>query len=132
MGILKDEFMLSRKIVPALFLALSATTAPLYALVVTTLQDNVAGSLRSQINSAAAGDTITFASGLSGTMLLNNVLPLFIQQNLTITGNGAITIDGQNNDMIFYVRSGNVSISQLALQNGLSKGGVGGEGGGAG
>jgi hypothetical protein len=123
---------MASKIIMALFLALSATTSPLYALEVTTLEDNVPGSLCSQIHSAAPGDVITFAPGLSGTMLLNNNVPLFIQQDLTIIGNGAITIDGQANDMIFYVRSGNVSISQLALQNGLNLGGAGGQGNTAG
>src|SRR5215469_18761840 len=49
--------------------ALEDRTVP-STLTVTNLLDSGAGSLRGQITAAAAGDTIVFASGLSGTITL--------------------------------------------------------------
>src|SRR5258708_8132434 len=54
-------------------------------LIVTNLNDSGAGSLRQAVIDAAAGDTITFQSGLTGTIsLLNSTRGLTTSQALTI------------------------------------------------
>src|SRR6516225_1655554 len=70
--------------------ALEDRTVP-STLTVTNLLDSGAGSLRGQIAAAAAGDTIVFATGLSGTITLSSG-ELDITRNLTIQGPGAGTI----------------------------------------
>ena len=67
--------------------------------VVTTLQDNVNGSLRYCIENARSGSTITFAQGLHGTIKLRESLGFLSDEQLTIRGPGAdqITISGGNN-----------------------------------
>jgi hypothetical protein len=64
---------------------------------VTTLLDNVPGSLRDAIANTPSGGTVDFPSGLSGTIVLSGS-PLSINEDLTVTGPGAnvITIDAQN------------------------------------
>jgi hypothetical protein len=69
-----------------------------------------------------AGSTITFASGLSGTITLGSTLPTIVQPT-TIAGPGAgqITIDGNDAYRVFYVNAGatdDVSISGLTIANG--------------
>ena len=53
---------------------------------VTTLQDNINGSLRYCINNAPSGSTITFAQGLHGTIRLIGSLELVSGKQLTIRG----------------------------------------------
>jgi hypothetical protein len=71
---------------------------------------------------ANAGSTITFASGLSGTITLSSTLPTIIRPT-TIAGPGAgqITIDGDDSNRVFYVNTlpgDEVSISGLTVANG--------------
>ena len=103
--------------------------------VVTSLADSGAGTLRSALNTAAPGDTITFAPGLSGTITLLSPLPP-ISQNQTITGAGAsITISGANTSRVFFADTGKISISNLTIVAGNATGGAGGSsntGGGGG
>jgi hypothetical protein len=84
-------------------------------------------SLRSAIafinaNASAAGDTITFAAGLAGTITLSQgELP--ITAPMTVTGPGAsvLTVSGNNQSRIFDVNGGapvSVSISGLTLTGG--------------
>ncbi len=93
--------------------------------------DSVAGSLRQAVDYACAGSTITFQSGLSSPIILVNRLR--IDDNLTIEGPGAssLAIDGRSATRLFFIGAGNVSISNLTLQNGLGKGGDSYGGGGA-
>jgi hypothetical protein len=83
-------------------------------------------TLRQAIESAQlpanAGSTITFASGLSGTITLSSTLPTIIQPT-TIVGPGAgqITIDGNDSYRDFYVNTlpgDQVSISGLTIADG--------------
>src|SRR5262249_55882535 len=76
-------------------------------LTVTNLLDSGAGSLRDQIGAAASGDTINFASGLSGTITLSSG-ELAIARNLTISGPGAgtITVSGNNAQRVFHTQRG--------------------------
>ncbi|BCM94519.1 anti-sigma-I factor RsgI2 (plasmid) [Abditibacteriota bacterium] len=71
---------------------------------VTSLADNGnAGTLRAEIARATTGDTITFQSGLSGTITLTSG-ELLVQKNITIQGPGAsvISINGNNVSRVFH------------------------------
>ena len=93
---------------------------------VTNTSDSGTGSLRAAITTANAnpGDTIVFASGLTGTITLLSTLPA-ITANLTITGPGAnqLTISGNNSSTvgtIFTINSGvTASISGLTIAHGV-------------
>jgi len=84
-------------------------------------------SLRDAIAAAADGDTITFKSGLTGTILLTNGV-LLVEDALTLTGPGSasITVDADGSKNVFYVTNsfgGNVVISGLTVTG--SDGGAG-------
>ncbi|MDB5336917.1 MAG: conserved repeat domain protein, partial [Planctomycetaceae bacterium] len=51
---------------------------------------------------------------------------LDITGDLTITGSGNATIDGNNTDRVFQVISGNVTLSALTIEHGLTSGAGGG------
>ena len=73
---------------------------------VTTLQDNVVGSLRWCIDNAPSGSTITFTQGLRGTIwLTGGNLEVGGSKQLTIHGPGAdqITISGGVTDSLIHV-----------------------------
>jgi len=75
---------------------------------VTTLADSGPGSLRQAFTdsqASAGADTITFASGLSGTITLASSMPI-LNQPLTIQGPGpqALTINA-NNQGIFQINA---------------------------
>jgi hypothetical protein len=94
-------------------------------LTVSTLNDSGAGSLRTAMGQAVNGDTITLQNQLSGTILLQSPLPI-IDQNLTITGNNQVAIDGQAQYPLLYIHRGTVVLNNLILQNGAMAGGDGG------
>src|SRR5438874_6712634 len=61
--------------------------ALLATLTVSTLSDSGTGSLRAQTAAAAAGDTIVFQSGLSGTIQMDSGQgEMVINKDLTILG----------------------------------------------
>jgi predicted outer membrane repeat protein len=93
----------------------------LSTLTVLNLNDSGAGSLRQAIANAAPGDTINFA--ISGQITLTSG-PLFIEQDLTITGPGpnALTISGNNATEVLNVGDVNLSISGLTIANGVTSG----------
>ena len=70
---------------------------------VSNLLDSSPGSLRDQIAAASSGDTINFASGLSGTINLTSG-ELAIAKNLTIQGPGTatITVSGGGTQRVFH------------------------------
>jgi parallel beta-helix repeat protein len=81
-----------------LIMLTSSTASANAALVVSTLADSGAGSLRQAMldaNSAAGVDTITFTSGLTGTIDVLSDLPA-LDEGIDLQGPGAsvITIDG--------------------------------------
>ncbi len=84
---------------------------------VTNLADSGAGSLRSAI---AAGGTVTFAPGLSGTIVLANQLE--IDKNLTIEGPGAraLTVSGNDAARVFHVSGTGVeaTIRDVTIRDG--------------
>src|SRR5262245_10903620 len=89
-------------------------------LTVTNLLDSGAGSLRGQIAASAAGDTVNFASGLTGTITLTSG-ELAIDHNLTVQGpgDGTLTVSGNNAQRVFHtLRGTSVAISGLTIANG--------------
>ncbi len=97
--------------------------------IVTSLNDSGAGSLRQTIASAASGDTVQFASSLSGGTITLTSGELTISQNLTIIGLGAsdLTISGNGKSTVFAVSAGaNVNISALTITDGNAGLGDGG------
>jgi len=87
---------------------------------VTNTADTGAGSLRQAIISAAAGDTIVFAAGVTGTILLTSGA-LNVNKNLTIQGPGAnvLAVSGSNLSKVFIISAGmTVTIAGLTVQNG--------------
>ncbi len=86
--------------------------------VVTNLNDSGDGSLRAAIAAAPAGSTITFASGVSGTLGLSN--DLAITQDISIVGPGAnqLTINGNGNSRVIEVDSGTATLTGLTITGG--------------
>ncbi|MEI8125701.1 MAG: hypothetical protein WCG42_08105, partial [Parachlamydiaceae bacterium] len=100
-----------------------------------TADDGTSGTLRYALLNAVAGDTVSFSSGLNGTITIGSsstyqtALPYLT--GVTILGNGN-TISGTSTYPVFFAYSGSSTISNLNLQNGLGRGGVGGVGSGGG
>src|SRR5262245_41155114 len=91
---------------------------------VTTLLDNVPGSLREAIALTEPGGTVDFAPGLSGTITLT-AGQLTIAKDLTIAGPGAgvLTVSGNNASRVFEVTSAvTVALSGLTIAFGLGDG----------
>lgn len=101
-----------------LFAALSAVDGATFT--VTTLTDNVPGSLRRAILDAASGDTIVFASNVRGTIVLTiGEISIPSAKDLTILGPGysLLSVSGNYNGRIFNL-PGNLYISGLTLLHG--------------
>ncbi len=112
------------------------------ALIVTTLDDGGAGSLCAALAAASSGDTITFATGLAGSIELQSGLQLAtdvtILGPLAADGTPAITLNGQDGDglvgaepipqmgfTILTVASGaTASITGLGFADGSDDGGT--------
>jgi hypothetical protein len=83
--------------------------------------------LRDAILLAAPGDTVNFASGVTGTIALTTG-ELVFGKNLTITGPGAniLTVSGNNASRVFHITAGTSQISNLRIANGHTSSGGGG------
>lgn len=104
--------------------------------VVSSNSDAGTGSLREAVellNSAGDGThSITFQSGLGQIDLASN-LPKIVGTDQMITINGAATtVSGQNSSRLFFIASGDVTIQNITLKQGMAKGGTGGDGNGGG
>jgi parallel beta-helix repeat protein len=96
---------------------------------VNKLGDAGSGTLRQAIldaNGNGTADTISFASGLTGTITLTSG-PLTITDAVDVQGPGAaqLSVSGNNASQVFYVKSpasGSVTISGLTLTGGFSSG----------
>ncbi len=104
--------------------------------VVANANDSGAGSLREAIVNGGAGDTIIFAPGVTGPISLTTVgdstygpSAFAVTHALTIEGNG-ITLQRNgsvSNLRLFYVSpSGDLTLRNVTLSNGLAQGGNGG------
>lgn len=105
----------------------SVVTIPANDLQVTNTNDSGDGSLRQAIinaNAWASDDTITFATGANGTIVLGSALPTLANNgSLTITGNGSVdtVISGNHANRVFLVGSGaNVTLRGLSLVDGVA------------
>ena len=86
---------------------------------VTNLNDAGAGSLRDAVAASAAGDTINFADGLTGTITLTTG-QIAIAHDLTIAGPGQdkITVSGDDASRVFYVPvSASADVTDLAISD---------------
>jgi hypothetical protein len=92
---------------------------PANIIVVTNTNDSGPDSLRDALAIASDGDTID-ATGVSGTILLTSG-ELQITHNVTISGPGAgsLAVNGNHSFRVFENFASNVSISGLAITNGL-------------
>jgi predicted outer membrane repeat protein len=99
-----------------------ATLLPPSALVVTNTNDAGSGSLRQAVATARPGDTITFASAVSGTIRLNGEIG--ISEDLVIRGPGAgmLSLSGNGANRIFDISTGHVVISGVSLIAGTAAG----------
>ena len=99
-------------------------TCFIHAQVVTSsADDGSVGTLRSQIANAIGGATITFDPTVTNVILTTGQIT--IDKSLTLTGNGLLitTIDGNATGRIFDVTTGNFTISDLRITNGLATNG---------
>ena len=97
----------------------------LATITVTNKNDSGAGSLRSAIASAAAGDTIQFASSLANQTIALTSGQLVINKNLIIDAIGAsnLTISGNNTSRVILTEgSTNVTLKNLIVANGKASG----------
>jgi hypothetical protein len=110
-----------------------ACAAPASADVVTNTNDSGAGSLRDAVASTAAGGTVTFASGVTGTITLTTGA-IQIDKNLTITGPGArsLTVSGNNASRVFEISGVGITVTlqALTIANGQTPNGGSENGGG--
>lgn len=110
--------------------AIAAGSAEAATFGVSNLSDSGPGSLRQAIadaNGAGGADTITFQSGLSGT--INVGAEMSVTEELAIDGPGAstITLDGGDTDRILHAsNTAALSVSGLTLTNGDAGSGYGG------
>jgi len=91
------------------------------SLVVTNNNDHGLGSLLQVILDAspADNDVVTFATNVTGTIVLTNG-ELAISKDITIIGPGAtqLAIDGNRNGLVFDFKAGNITVSGLTISNG--------------
>jgi hypothetical protein len=87
---------------------------------VINLNDAGAGSLRAAIQLATNNALVDFAPGLEGAIVLTSELA--INKSLTISGPGAtvLAVSGGNTSRVFNITSGSVSISGLAIRDGVA------------
>src|SRR5882757_2271129 len=104
--------------------AFGGTSAEAATFTVSNLGDSGAGSLRQAIldaNATAGADQVTFQSALSGQITLGSKLP-----NITDPGADRLTVSGNSNSRIFYLRptvhDTPVTISGLTLTAGKPSG----------
>ena len=109
-----------------LLVAPGCVTAATRAVTSTSNDSVTVGTLPYWLLNAGDGDIIDCSAIAGQTITLTSSLPA-ITRSYTIDGAG-ITIDGAGSYQAFQVASGTVGISNVTVQNALSKGGDGGDG----
>jgi hypothetical protein len=96
---------------------------PAISLVVSNTNDSGVSSLRQSLIDAAPIDTISFASGVVGTIALTSG-ELLIGKSATISGPTAagVTVSGNNASRVFHITAGTTAISRLTIANGNTAG----------
>jgi hypothetical protein len=109
-------------IVSTLALLLCAHAAHAAVDIVTTnADDGSAGTLRQIIQNSNPGDTVNFATNLSGSIIVLTNGQILLTNNLTIDASalpGGIQINGNAGSRIFEVASNNVVLNSLTITNG--------------
>ena len=98
---------------------------------VSNLNDLGAGSLRQAIisaNASSGADIIVFSQSLSGTINSNSLIS--ITDDLTINGNGLVTISGQNTTAIFEISDNSATVKNITIRGLTITNGKGGADGG--
>ncbi len=87
--------------------------------IVFNTNDSGGGSLRLVIAQAATNATITFASNVTGTIVLTSG-ELLIPNSMNILGPGAkvLAVSGNNSSRVFDITNGSVLLSGLTITNG--------------
>lgn len=100
-----------------------------------TVQDDGITTLREAINNAnaAPSETAIDMTSLGGTIALTSTLPP-IAKPMIFSGPGKekLTVDGQDQFMIFFVNGGAVKMKNFTIARGMVQGGKGGDGGAGG
>lgn len=92
-------------------------------LTVENTNDSGTGSLREAITNANDGDEVVFASSL-GTVTILLSSQISVNKNITINGDGRITIDGQKTTRLLeFVFQTEITLKNITLQNGQSTSG---------
>ena len=108
----------------AMFLVVTADPAPVSGagtLTVTNCHDSGAGSLRAEMASATAGDTVNFFVNCPATSPITLASTLDINTSVNISGPGAsrLVVSGNNAVQDFSVASGvTATISGITIENG--------------
>lgn len=115
-GVALDFIRLCRIGATVVFLS-TAVSLHAAVLIVTTLADSGAGSLRQQVASSAPGDTIQFS--VSGTILLSSSIT--VPHTLHVQGPGAATlmVDADYVDRAFITGGNPVLLSGMEIRDGL-------------
>lgn len=111
-------------------LSLQLTTVSLKAavLTVTSLADSGAGSLRDQVATSSAGDTIQFA--VHGKILLASAINLSHTLDIEGPGPAALVVDANHVDRAFVTSGASTNIiSGMTITNGFVAGAAGPDGG---
>ena len=94
---------------------------------VSSLNNIGTGTLRQQVASAHAGDTIVFSNGLTGTIPLSSG-EIVLSNSISILGPGAgqVAVSGTGVSRVFEVVSGSSLLAGLCITNGKPASGDGG------
>ena len=101
--------------------------------VTSTDDSNAVGTLREAVFDLCPGGTVDL-SQLPNDSIIMLSSRIYLSQNITLQGptdGNTVTISGNNATRIFFLESGNVTITNLMLANGLAQGGNSYYGGGA-
>ena len=100
---------------------LGGTTAHAATFTVTNLNDSGPGSLRQAVSDANAlltANTITFQSGLTGTITLSGEIGITARTTISGPGENMLTLNGNGQSRIFNVNSAGATIQGLTVTGG--------------
>ena len=84
--------------------------------------DDTECTLREAIEAAASGDNVVFAAGLQGEILLTAGQLEILRKDLSVDGDGRITVDAQNASRVFMVAAvvgtHEISIAGMTIEKG--------------